>query len=269
MDILAALRSFLPAGGLIKRVTVYPSDYGLRRMQQEAAEGPTVWRLSPFDRAEMSACGSAGSLLINPMTAQGIYRSSISNGSAAQLGASELDDEEEMEERGAEDAAAEAADADDGSDSEAESGNDNDDADEVDREALRLYERSKLRWYYAVAECDSARTAAHLYAECDGMEYGLSACKFDLRFVPDAQVRLPAAETHYLPAVLQQMISMNACCPQLAHKSYGVGTTTTAVRFLRCRVSKAVRSATQRPPCRMTMSRQTSRRWRCSTRTCS
>ena len=42
VDIFAALRSFLPAGGAIKRVTVYPSDYGLERMKQEAAEGPTV-----------------------------------------------------------------------------------------------------------------------------------------------------------------------------------------------------------------------------------
>jgi hypothetical protein len=42
VDIVAALRSFLPAGGSIKRVTVYPSDYGRQRMQQEAAQGPTV-----------------------------------------------------------------------------------------------------------------------------------------------------------------------------------------------------------------------------------
>ena len=86
--------------------------------------------------------------------------------------------------------------ADDESDGEDDAGGegdtgDDDDADEVDQEALRLYERSKLRWFYAVAECDSARTAAHLYAECDGMEFQLSACKFDLRFVPDAQVRPP------------------------------------------------------------------------------
>ena len=84
-----------------------------------------------------------------------------------------------------------ALDAEDGSSGEDDSGDDDEDADEVDQEALRLYERSKLRWHYAVAECDSARTAAHLYAECDGMEFQLSACKFDLRFVPDAQVRPP------------------------------------------------------------------------------
>lgn len=41
-------------------------------------------------------------------------------------------------------------------------------------ERLRAYERSKMRWYYAVAEFDSAATALHCYQECDGMEFELS-----------------------------------------------------------------------------------------------
>jgi hypothetical protein len=42
VDIFAALRSFLPAGGAVKCVTVYPSDYGLERMEQDARSGPQV-----------------------------------------------------------------------------------------------------------------------------------------------------------------------------------------------------------------------------------
>ncbi len=71
---------------------------------------------------------------------------------------------------------------------------------------LRLYERSKLRYYYAIIECDSVASAARLYGECDGLEFELSACKFDLRFVPDDQARAPAEKnTPPLLAVVHAM----------------------------------------------------------------
>jgi hypothetical protein len=59
---------------------------------------------------------------------------------------------------------------------------------QVDQARLRLYERSKLRYYYAIVEFDSVKTATRVYTECDGLEFQLSSCKFDLRFVPDEQV---------------------------------------------------------------------------------
>ena len=37
VDILTILRSFCPASGEVKRVTVYPSDFGLQRMKEENA----------------------------------------------------------------------------------------------------------------------------------------------------------------------------------------------------------------------------------------
>lgn len=51
--------------------------------------------------------------------------------------------------------------------------------------ALRAYELSKLRYYFAVAVCDSARTAESLYQQLDGVEFEHSAMVFDLRFIPD------------------------------------------------------------------------------------
>eukprot|EP00951_Prasinocladus_malaysianus_P026341 scaffold233687_cov23-Prasinocladus_malaysianus.AAC.1 len=55
---------------------------------------------------------------------------------------------------------------------------------DVDKERLRFYERSRLRYFYAVAEFDSAATANRIYEECDGLEFEHSACRIDMRFVP-------------------------------------------------------------------------------------
>jgi hypothetical protein len=70
-------------------------------------------------------------------------------------------------------AAAAAGSSDDGSDEE---------GGDLDPERVLLYERSKLRWYYAVVECVDANIAAAIYEACDGIEFERSASKFDLRW---------------------------------------------------------------------------------------
>nr|GMC93399.1 pre-rRNA-processing protein ESF1 [Ipomoea batatas] len=117
VDLYVLLSSFLPKGGQIKSVAVYPSEFGLKRMEEEAVHGPV-----------------------------GLF------------------DEEKGKNKNSDD----------------------EDDDEIDNEKLRAYELSRLRYYYAVVECDSSTTADYLYKNCDGVEFERTSNKLDLRFIPDS-----------------------------------------------------------------------------------
>ncbi|XP_047319355.1 pre-rRNA-processing protein esf1 [Impatiens glandulifera] len=121
VDIFMLFTSFLPKGGKMLSVSIYPSEFGLKRMEEEAVRGP----VGLFDDDDAKK--------------------------------DDIDDDD-----------------------------DDDDNDEIDDDKLRAYELSRLRYYYAVVECDSVATADYLYKTCDGLEFERSSNKMDLRFIPDS-----------------------------------------------------------------------------------
>lgn len=116
IDLMVLFNSFVPSGGLIRSVNIYPSEFGKKRMQEEDVKGPI------------------------------------------ELTNHDIDDNDETEE-GA----------------------------KFRMEKLRQYQLNRLKYYYAIIECDTPSTANKIYSECDGMEYESSATKLDLRFVPDTE----------------------------------------------------------------------------------
>ena len=135
VDILTILRSFCPSSGEVNRVTVYPSDFGLKRMKEENVIGP------------MGA---------------------VAKIKKSKYGGSELSQKRKNKK----------------SLSEFEFGKE---GKEIDNEQLRQYERDRLKYYYAIIECDSVKTAKSVYEQCDGLEFERSSALLDLRYVPNDQ----------------------------------------------------------------------------------
>jgi hypothetical protein len=106
----------------VTRVTVYPSDYGLERMPKEQEAGPQgIWQKKTKKQRQQQQ---------------------QQKGSGADDAALNGEEEEGEDEEG--DVAA--------ANGYSSSGDDDDDEDGggVDKLRLMMYERSKLRWYYAV-----------------------------------------------------------------------------------------------------------------------
>ena len=141
-DLFVLFQSFVPNVGALLSVSIYPSEFGAKKMAEEEKFGPSaVWSKSSTDGSSSSA-------------------------SAAAANAEEEEEEESSD-----------ASSDDSSDDEEKDG--------FNMQKLREYELQKLKYFFAVVECDSARTALALYQNCDGMEFEHSANTLNLSFVDD------------------------------------------------------------------------------------
>lgn len=145
VDLMALFSSFVPVGGRIENVSIYPSEFGKERMQREELEGPP----------------------------REIFKKSEDSDDDENAGddSSESDDEEEAGSDSDEEVKKELL----------QEGNDQD----FDSDALRTYQLDRLRYYYAVVVCSDKNTAHKIYEATDGSEYLSSSNFLDLRFVPD------------------------------------------------------------------------------------
>jgi hypothetical protein len=148
MDLLALFSSFVPVGGRIEKVSVYPSEFGKERMQREELEGPPkeIFSKKDNDSDEEDLDDEADS-------------------------ASESEDDDDAAEDSDEEVRKELL----------QEGNDQD----FDSDALRTYQLDRLRYYYAVVVCSDQNTAHKIYDATDGSEYLSSSNFLDLRFIPD------------------------------------------------------------------------------------
>lgn len=147
MDLMALFSSFVPVGGRIEKVSIYPSEFGKERMQREELEGPPreIFKKGK-DSDEEDEEDSDDS-------------------------ASESEDVEDPFEDSDEEVKKELL----------QEGNDQD----FDSDALRTYQLDRLRYYYAVVVCSDKSTAHKIYEATDGSEYLSSSNFLDLRFIPD------------------------------------------------------------------------------------
>ncbi|KAL5711136.1 hypothetical protein ACHQM5_021627 [Ranunculus cassubicifolius] len=198
VDLYVVLTSFLPRGGQIISVSVYPSKFGIERMEEEAVKGPAG--LFDSDNAKQKEDNDEDSDDDNTEKNE----DSDEDSTEQNIDSDEDSDDDNTEQEGDSDDDNTEQKEDSDHDSSADEGNDETDIpktlreyqkmrdnsddeniEEIDISKLRAYEKSRLRYYFAVVEFDSVGTADHIYRNCDGIEFERSSNVLDLRFIPD------------------------------------------------------------------------------------
>ena len=167
VDLHSLLQSFLSGAGSVTRVSIFPSEFGMKMMAQDEQFGP-----------------------------QGIYLNEKDHKKRKDDMEEEEEEDEDEEEEDDEDDHSSNSNSNSNSNGDGDGdGDDDDTSGAVDREKLRNYEMQKLQYYFGIVECNSVGTAISLYNQCDGLEYESSSLVLDLRYVPDDVKFAQAART--------------------------------------------------------------------------
>ncbi|CAK9436139.1 uncharacterized protein LODBEIA_P06970 [Lodderomyces beijingensis] len=170
-DLMATFSSFVPKGGRINSVTIYPSEFGKERMQKEEIEGPSRELFKSKKKANKS------------------------------------DDDDDDDDESDLDSDVDITDARKLERVTRKLYNQDDGKEDYDSKALRRYQLQRLRYYYAVVDCDSVHTSQSIYSKVDGTEYESTANMFDLRYIPEdmtfdadeAKDKCVKVSAHYRP----------------------------------------------------------------------
>ncbi|KAL8840712.1 MAG: hypothetical protein Q9170_001230 [Blastenia crenularia] len=144
-DLMAVFSSFVSNAEQIRKVSIYPSDFGKERMEREEMGPPK----------EIYATGRRSSRTERSQSA-------TSKDQDDDLSSGEEGDEEIKESLLQEDT-----------------------GQDFDSAKLRRYQLERLKYYCAVADFSSPAVAQNIYEAVDGAEYLTTANFFDLRFIPD------------------------------------------------------------------------------------
>lgn len=131
-DLMITFSSFLQDGGQLKKVTVYPSEFGIQRLAQEELEGPgDIFKPNSDLKPETKKDKVKKEKNEKPEKSNKLNRQAENTQWA-------VNNEQE-----------ESA---------------------LDLAKLRRYERDRLKYYYAVLDFDSGKTADSVYEACNGFE---------------------------------------------------------------------------------------------------
>lgn len=161
VDILVILNSFSPPGS-VKEVKIYPSDFGMEQMKKEAVHGPRgIWttQSKKGNKQEQSKESYSDS---EAEKDSGSYDSEVDEDAEdfVETAYNHFPKQENMKKES-----------------------------DFDKEALRKYEASKLKYYFAIATFTSPQNADIAYKEVDGLEFEHSSSCFDLRCIPSDQLQ--------------------------------------------------------------------------------